>query len=66
MSAAVCARRLQFEGGPQRQMFCACETHRRDLERGDVTCFYAIKSEPMMALGVDEDIECDLCREPRG
>ena len=62
-SCAVCSRRLQFEAGPQTHRFYVCEEHRHDLERGDVSCFFATATEPLRDEDEDKEIPCDLCRE---
>jgi hypothetical protein len=58
-------RRMQFEAGPQTQEFIACPAHLLELARGDVSCFYPIKGEPMRQVEVTsfDDYHCDFCRE---
>jgi hypothetical protein len=56
-------RRLQFESGPEKQLFYACKDCLPDLEAGRYTCFYPLPSEPVEACEPDEDVTCDLCRE---
>ncbi len=63
MAFAVCSRRLQFEAGPERQRFYACEEHRAQLVRGDVSCFFGVASEPVIEEDPDDESSCDLCRE---
>jgi hypothetical protein len=44
--------------------FAACEEHRGDLERGDVSCFFADPRDPMVEVSEDDDEECWFCRTP--
>ena len=63
-SNATCKRVLQFASGPNQMEFAACEEHRGDLERGDVSCFFADPRDPMVEVSEDDDEECWFCRTP--
>jgi len=63
MKTAIASRRMQFCAGPETHTFYACEEHTPDLEKGDVSCFLILRNEPVVPVSVDDDIDCDLCRE---
>lgn len=65
MAYAVRARLLQFEAGPMKQVFFACEGHRDKLGIGttDVMCFFATSNELPYDVDEEEEISCDFCRE---
>lgn len=57
-------RLMGFCAGPQNHTFVACEAHRPELERGDVSCFWRLKDEPVRAVDLDdEDARCYFCQE---
>jgi len=62
---AVVRRRFQFEAGPEKTTFHACDEHQDRLGVGttDVMCFFAVTSEPPEPVSVDDEIDCDFCRE---
>ena len=63
MNFAVASRRLQFEAGPEQHTFYACREHRRILDSGDVSCFFAYEKESVKDEDEETEIECDFCRE---
>lgn len=60
---AIASRVMQFVAGPQTQQFFACADCRPALERGDVSCFLVIASQPVLDVDEADEMECDLCRE---
>ena len=63
MSYAIAKRKMQFCAGPQHHTFYACPEHKRDLERGDVSCFLILKSQPVLDVDPDDEEDCWFCKE---
>jgi len=65
VNTVIARRRMQFCAGPQTHDFYACGEHRAALERGDVSCFLVLRSEPVREVRLEEgdEVECDFCRE---
>jgi hypothetical protein len=66
MTPATWSRVLQFRSGPQDHTFYTCDEHRPALEDGSAGsgCFFASARDPIHPVDPDDEIECDLCREP--
>lgn len=62
-SFAVCSRILEFRAGPQNYEFHACQEHRKKLEDGTVDLFFPTEDNPVLEVNVDQEIDCDFCRE---
>ena len=62
---AVVRRLLQFEAGPEKTTFHACDEHQDRLGIGttDVMCFFATDDHPPETVDVEDEIDCDFCRE---
>lgn len=54
-------RKLEFRSGPENHTFYACQEHKYLLDSGDVSCFFAVESQPTEPN--HDGIECDFCRE---
>jgi hypothetical protein len=59
---ATCSRVMQFEGGPQRTRFYACDGHYDSLHVPSM-CHFPIFTEPVRNEDPEEEINCDFCRE---
>lgn len=64
MSYAIASRRMQFEAGPEKQTFYACADCLPELRKGQVMCFLVLRDEDVQPVDPDDEIDCDLCREP--
>lgn len=65
MPLSIAKRRLQFIAGPERTTFYACTMCKPLLEKigHEVHCHYPISQEPLEDVDLEDEIECDLCRE---
>jgi len=63
---ATCSRVLQFRAGPHEMAFAACDRHREDLSRGNVSNFFADPRDEIFPLTEGDDTECDFCRGEDG
>lgn len=64
MSAALWTRLLQFRAGPNEHEFDACDEHKPDLERGDVSgLFFGRPTDVVAPVDPDDGRDCYFCRE---
>lgn len=60
---AVVALKMGFRAGPENHTFYACEEHRAELERGDVSLFFLLKDEEPQPVDPEFEEQCYFCLE---
>lgn len=59
---ALYSRLMQFCSGPGKHTFFACDEHKKYLTEG-VMNFIIIDDEKIKSVDINDELDCDWCRE---